>query len=65
MKNIRNNQSELKNIITEIKISLSGIKGRPVHAEECISDLEDGIMENTQVNSKKRKKSKRIDSEIS
>ena len=54
----RKNQSELKNIITEMKIILEGIKSRRGDTEENISDLEDRIMEITQSEHPKGKQSK-------
>ena len=51
----RKNQSELKNIITEMKIILEGIKSRRGDTEENISDLEDRIMESTQSEQQKDK----------
>ena len=39
---------ELKNILTEMKNKLEGINSRLGDTEECISDLEDRIMEITQ-----------------
>ena len=41
------NKSELKNTITKMKNKLVGINIRLGDIEECISDLEDRIMENT------------------
>ena len=43
--NIRKYQSELKNIITELKNTLGGIKIRIDVTEEWISNLEDRVME--------------------
>ena len=58
LEDIKKNQSALKNIITEMKITLEGINSRLV-IEEHISDLEDRIVEITQPpnqNSRKKKK---------
>ena len=45
----KKNQSELKNTITEIKKkkTVEGTNNRLEDAEECISDLEDKVMEIT------------------
>ena len=43
------NQKEMKNIISEIKITLEGNTGRLDEAEDWISELEDKVEGNTQV----------------
>ena len=50
----KNNQSELKNTIIEIKNTLEGIN-RLANAEEWISDLEDRVMESTQAEQQNEK----------
>ena len=47
--NIKRNQSDMKNSITEIKNTLGGINGRLEEEEERVSILEDRIMENNQL----------------
>ena len=48
LENIKKNQSEVKNTITEMKNTLEGINSRWGDTQECISNLEDKIMEITQ-----------------
>ena len=48
LENIRKNQLELENKITEMKTILEGINSRLGDTEEGISDLEERIMEITQ-----------------
>ena len=48
LKNIKKNQAEMKNTITETKNTLEGMNGRLGGTEECISNLEGRIMETTQ-----------------
>ena len=50
----------MNNTINEIKNSLGGINGRITEAEECISDLEDKIVEITAAEQNKEKRMKRI-----
>ena len=49
------NQSKLDNSITEIKANLEAMNSRLNNREECISDLEDRIMESTQSEQQKDK----------
>ena len=51
----------MKNTINEIKNSLEGINSRITEAEECISDLEDKIVEITTAEKNKEKRMKRIE----
>ena len=44
LENVKKNQSQLKNAITEIKITLKRIKSRLDDREECISNVEDRKM---------------------
>ena len=60
VENIKKNQSELKNTITDIKHTLERINSRLEDGKEHISDLEDSIMERTQLNSKKIKEFSKI-----
>ena len=55
MENIKKNQSELKNIVIEMKNTLEGVNSRLGKTEECISDPEDRIMEITQSEQQKEK----------
>ena len=48
-----NTHSDLKNIITEMKNTFRGINSRIGDTEEYISDLEDRIMEITQLEQQK------------
>ena len=50
----------MNNTINEIKNSLEGINSRITEAEECISDLEDKIVEITAAEQNKEKRMKRI-----
>ena len=54
--NIKKNQSELKNTITEMKITLQGTNSRLDYAEEWINDLDDRVVEITQSNQQKEKR---------
>ena len=49
-------KTELKNTITEMKNILEGINSRLGDTEECISNLEDRIMEVIQSKQPKKKK---------
>ena len=55
IRNIKKNQSEMKNIINEIKNTLEGIISRLEDAEECNSNLGDRIMESIQAEEQKEK----------
>lgn len=59
-KEIKMNQWELKSTITEIKKKniLEGINSRLADVEECISNLEDRVMEIMQAEQHKEKKVK-------
>ena len=48
LENVKKNQSQLKNAITEIKITLKRIKSRLDDREECTSNVEDRKMKITQ-----------------
>ena len=56
LENIKKNQSELKNIIIEMKNTLEGINSRLRDTEECIPDLKDRIRKLFNQNSKKKNK---------
>ena len=51
----------MNNTINEIKSSLDRINSRITEAEECISDLEDKIVEITTTEQNKEKRMKRIE----
>ena len=53
LENIKKNQIEMKNTITEIKNTLEGIHGRLDDTEVQISELEDRVVEITEVEQKK------------
>ena len=55
MENIKKNQSELKNIIAEMKNTLEGINSRLNDTEEHTSDVQDSVMEITQLEQQKEK----------
>ena len=55
LENIKETQSEMKNLITEIKNTLEGVNRRLTDVKEWISDLEDRIMENHSIRTTKRK----------
>ena len=55
-------QTEMNNILIEIKNTLEGISSRIIEAEEQISDLEDRMVEITAVEQNKEKRMKRHDS---
>ena len=59
LENIKKNQTELKNIITEIKSTLEGINNRLDDTEEWISELEDRVVKISQAEQKKKKKKKK------
>ena len=58
LENIKNNEIELKNTITEMKSTLEGICSR-LNEEEWITELEDRVVEITMAEQKKAKKVKR------
>ena len=60
LENIKNNQTESNNIITEMKITLEGISSTINEAEEWISELEDRVVENTAIEQNKKKEWKEI-----
>ena len=45
LENVKNNQIEMNNMITEIKNTLEGINSRLDDTEEWISELEDRVVE--------------------
>ena len=53
VENIKKNQSQLNNTITEMKNILEGIKSGLSDTKECICNLEDRIVEITQTEQKK------------
>ena len=59
LEELKNNQTEMNNTITEMKTTLEGINSRITEAEEQISDLEDGMVEFTAVEQNKEKRMKR------
>ena len=53
----KKNQSQLRNVITEMKITLQGINSRVGEGDDQISDLEGKEVENTHpITTAKRKK---------
>ena len=50
----------MKNTMTEMKTTLEGIISTLDEAEDWISNLEGNIVENTQMNSKKEKRIKKM-----
>lgn len=54
LKNIKINQTEWKNIITEIKNTIEGINIRLNDTEESIRELEDRVVEITEAGGKKK-----------
>ena len=52
------------NTVNEIKKSLEGINSRITEAEECISDLEDKIVDITTAEQNKEKRMKRIENNL-
>ena len=52
---MKKTQSEMSNLIGEIKNTLEGMNSRLSDTEEHISDLEDGVMEITQWGQEKEK----------
>nr|KAF6309712.1 hypothetical protein mPipKuh1_009162 [Pipistrellus kuhlii] len=46
---MKKNQEEMKNDIATVKNSIESIKSRPEEAEDCISELEDKLEKNTQL----------------
>ena len=58
LKNIKKDQSELKNTITEMKSMLDGRNSRLGSIDKCISDLGNRIMEITQSEEHKEKQIK-------
>ena len=55
LENIKNNEIELKNTITEMKSTLEGINSR-LNEEEWITELEDRVVEIIMAERKKKKK---------
>ena len=56
LENIKKNQLEQKNVLTEMKNTLEGINSRLGDTQEWISNLEERIVEITQSEQVKRKK---------
>ena len=56
IKNIKKDQSEMKNTIHEIKNTLDGINSRLNEAEEWIRNLEGRVMEKNQAEQVREKK---------
>ena len=59
LKELKNKQTEMNNIITEMKNTLEGINSRISEAEEWINDLEDKMVEFTAEEQNEEKKMKR------
>ena len=59
LENIKNNQTELKNIINEKKKTKEGINSGLNEEEKWITELEDKVLEITAAEQKKRKKKKK------
>ena len=56
LENIKKNQLEWKNTITEIKSTLEGINSILNDTEEWISELEDRVVKSPSLNTKKKKR---------
>ena len=56
VENIKKNQPEMKNTITAMKNTLEGINSSQGDTEECTCDLEDRIMEITQLAAQREKR---------
>ena len=61
---INKNQKEMKNTIPEIKNTLEGITSRLDGAEGWISELEDKVERNTQVEKLHEKKTKKYEDSL-
>ena len=61
LEGLKSKQTMMNNTINEIKNSLQVINHRITEAEECISDLEDKILEITTTEQNKEKRMKRIE----
>ena len=59
IKNFKMKQAEMKNTITKIKIWLEGTNSRIQEGKEWISKLEDRLVEITDAEQSKKKKSER------
>ena len=59
LEELKNKQTEMNNITTEMKTTLEGINSRITEAEEQISDLEDRMVESTAAEQNKEKRMKR------
>ena len=55
IQDIKLNQEEMQNTVTEIKISLEAANSRIQEAEERISEVEDGLVEIMDVEQKRKK----------
>ena len=62
LENIQKNPTELRNTITEIKNAQEAINSRFDDTEECISNLEDRLVEITKVEQKEKELKKNKDS---
>ena len=59
LEELKNKQTEMKNTITEMKNTLEGLYSRITEAEECISDVEDRMVEFTAAEQNTEKRMKR------
>ena len=64
LEELKSKQTVMNNTINEIKYSLEGINSRITEAEECISDLEDKIVEMTTAEQNKEKRMKRTEDSL-
>ena len=64
LEELKNKQTEMNNIITEMKSTLEGINNRITEAGERISDLEDKMVEITAKEQNKEKRMKRIEDNL-
>ena len=60
----KNKNNIPQNTINEIKYTLDGINSRITEAEECVSDLEDKIVEITIAEQNKEKRMKRTEDSL-
>ena len=61
---LKNKHAETNNTITEIKYTLEGINSRISEAEECISELEDKMVEITSEEQNKVKRMERTEDSL-
>ena len=64
LEELKNKQTEMNNIITEMKNTLEGINNRITEAEKQISELEDKMVEITAEEHNKEKRMNRIEDNL-